>query len=245
MLQQTHVGRVIPKYLAFLTEFPTAAACADAPLGDVLRAWQGLGYPRRAKNLHAAATRVTELGLFPDTLDGLLALPGVGRYTARALLAFAFEKEAAVVDTNIARVYARHTGRALKPAEVQRMADDAAPRGESWAWNQCLMDLGAQMCRAANPRCGDCPLLPTCAWRRVGGDDPAIGSAGVSRGQAPYAGSDREARGAILRAAAGAGVAVVDLPRVSRREASHAHALAAALEAEGLLRRRDATWVLP
>ena len=111
MLQQTQVPRVIPKWHAFLAAFPTTEACAAASLGEVLRLWQGLGYPRRARNLHAAATEVERLGAFPDTLHGLLALPGVGAYTARAVLAFAFEDEAAVVDTNIARVYARGCAR--------------------------------------------------------------------------------------------------------------------------------------
>ena len=89
MLQQTQVARVVPKWEGFLARFPDPAACAAAPLGDVLRAWQGLGYPRRARNLHAAARAVTELGGFPRDLDGLLALPGVGPYTARAVMAFA------------------------------------------------------------------------------------------------------------------------------------------------------------
>ena len=95
MLQQTQVARVIPRWTAFLDRFPDAATCAAAPLGDVLREWQGLGYPRRARNLHATAQRVTELGEFPRDLDGLLALPGIGPYTARAVQAFAFELDAA------------------------------------------------------------------------------------------------------------------------------------------------------
>jgi A/G-specific adenine glycosylase len=244
MLQQTHVARVVPKWHAFLAEFPTPAVCAAAPLGDVLRAWQGLGYPRRAQKLHTAARRVADLGAFPDTLDRLLALPGVGRYTARALLAFAFESDAAVVDTNIARVYARHTGRSLKPSEVQAVADAAMPRGHAWAFNQCLMDLGALLCRPTSPRCEECPLTDGCAWRRGGGNDPAIGSAGVSRPQRRFAGSDREARGAILRAAA-AGVAPEDLEQRTGRPRDHAVALASALESEGLLTRRGGAWHLP
>ena len=95
MLQQTQVARVLPKWSAFMAEFPTPAVCADAALGDVLRLWQGLGYPRRARNLHAAAVEIDRLGSFPCTLEGLLALPGVGAYTARAVLAFAFEADAA------------------------------------------------------------------------------------------------------------------------------------------------------
>ena len=112
MLQQTQTRRVIPKWSAFIEAFPTFPDCAAAPLGEVLRLWQGLGYPRRARDLHAAAVMIdTDLeGRFPDTLDGLRALPGVGPYTARAVLAFAFESDAAVVDTNVARVLARVAG---------------------------------------------------------------------------------------------------------------------------------------
>ena len=113
MLQQTGVQRVLPKWQAFVEEFPRPDDCARAPLGDVLRLWQGLGYPRRARNLHAAATSIVNehAGVVPSTLDALLDLPGVGPYTARAVLAFAFEADAAVVDTNIARVLARFHGR--------------------------------------------------------------------------------------------------------------------------------------
>ena len=112
MLQQTQAARVVPKWLAFLDAFPTPAACAAAPLGDVLRRWQGLGYPRRARNLHDAARLMVERhgGAVPDDIDALLALPGIGPYTARAVLAFAYERDVAVVDTNIARVLARAAG---------------------------------------------------------------------------------------------------------------------------------------
>ena len=120
---------MIPKWTAFLDRFPDAATCAAAPLGDVLREWQGLGYPRRARNLQATAQRVTELGGFPSDLDGLLALPGIGPYTARAVQAFAFELDAAVADTNIARLYARVAGERLTPKRLQTIADQALPAG--------------------------------------------------------------------------------------------------------------------
>jgi A/G-specific adenine glycosylase len=199
MLQQTQVERVVPRWFAFLEVYPTPAACAAASLGDVLRLWQGLGYPRRARNLHAAAQRVTELGEFPRTLSGLLALPGVGEYTARALLAFAFEADAAVVDTNIARVFARLAGRRLTAREVQKMADEAVPGEQVWAWNQCLMDLGAVLCRPVSPACVQCPLQADCVYRGVG-DDPAVGSAGVSGRQSRFEGSDRQGRGRLMKA---------------------------------------------
>jgi A/G-specific adenine glycosylase len=233
MLQQTQVSRVIPKWLAFLDAFPTPAACASAPLGDVLRQWQGLGYPRRARNLHAAATEVHRRGEFPSTLEALLELPGVGAYTARALMAFAFEVDAAVVDTNIARVFARVQGRGLRPSEVQRLADEALPLGQAWAWNQCLMDLGAVLCRPSSPGCEVCPLQEGCVWRGVG-DDPAIGSAGVSRGQARFEGSDRQARGRLMRALTTGVVPLGEMPSVMQRGEADAQRLTDALLSEGL-----------
>ncbi|MEO6124720.1 MAG: A/G-specific adenine glycosylase [Ilumatobacteraceae bacterium] len=210
MLQQTQVERVISRWFAFLDAFPTPAACADASLGDVLRLWQGLGYPRRARNLHAAATMITELGEFPSTLPALLALPGVGNYTGRALRAFAFELDAAVVDTNIARVFARVAGRRLTAKEVQAAADASLPGEQAWAWNQCLMDLGAMLCRPLNPRCGECPLAGDCAYGGVG-DDPAIGSAGVSGKQSRFDGSDRQGRGRLMKSLGTGPVSVADV----------------------------------
>ncbi len=234
MLQQTQVLRVIPKWHAFLEQFPTTAACAAAPLGDVLRLWQGLGYPRRARNLHATAVEVERLGAFPDTLAGLLALPGIGAYTARAVLAFAYETDAAVVDTNIARVIARHTGRTLGQREVQAIADESQPLGESWEWNQCIMDLGAVLCRPASPDCAACPLVTTCTWR--GGDeaDPAVGSAGVSRTQARFEGSDRQARGRLLKALGAGPVRRDAAAAVMQRPPERAALLVDGLVADGL-----------
>ncbi len=201
MLQQTQAERVIPKWEAFLDAFPTAAHCAQASLGDVLRLWHGLGYPRRARNLHAAATVVVRDhgGRLPDDLASLLALPGVGPYTARAVLAFAFERDVAVVDTNIARVLARTAGERLTPRQAQARADAVVPAGDGWLWNQVLMDLGATLCRPA-PNCDACPLRSGCVWHLAGHPepDPAVGSAGVSTRQAPFDGSDRQARGRVL-----------------------------------------------
>lgn len=232
MLQQTQVARVISKWPAFLEAFPTTEHCASAALGDILRLWQGLGYPRRARNLHEAARAIERMGVFPETLEGLRGLPGVGAYTARAVLAFAFEIDAAVVDTNIARVFARVAGRRLTAGQVQALADATLPQGDSWRWNQCLMDLGATLCRPA-PRCAGCPLNATCAWRGVGAD-PALGSAGVGRAQGRFEGSERQARGKLLKALAAGSVPVSDTPRVMAHAA--AHRLVAELCAEGLVR---------
>jgi A/G-specific adenine glycosylase len=244
MLQQTQVPRVIPKYLAFLDAFPTPSTCATATLADVLRLWQGLGYPRRARNLHAAATAVVAAGAFPCTLHELLALPGVGPYTARAVLAFAFEAEAAVVDTNIARVYARVVGRRLTAREVQAVADAHAPVGEWWAWNQSIMELGATVCRPA-PNCGECPVAGACAWLASGGHDPAIGSAGVSGTQARFDGSDRQARGALMKALAGAPVPRADVPAVVGRSPEVSARVLAGLIADGLVVATDTHLHLP
>ncbi|MCU1367932.1 MAG: mutY, partial [Ilumatobacteraceae bacterium] len=156
---------------------------------------------------------VVHLGAFPSTLDGLLALPGVGPYTARALLAFAFESQAAVVDTNIARVLARVAGRRLTAREVQAAADAAVPGEQVWAWNQCLMDLGAVLCRPLSPRCHECPLAADCAYRGVG-DDPGPGSAGVSGRQSRFEGSDRQGRGRLMKALGDGPVAIDRLAAV-------------------------------
>ena len=245
MLQQTQVERVIPKWITFLERFPTVDACAAAPLADVLREWQGLGYPRRARNLHATAHLVSEAGGFPRDLAGLLALPGVGPYTARALMAFAFELDAAVVDTNIARIYARVAGASLTARQVQAMADEAAPSGDAWAWNQCLMDLGAVLCRPVNPGCDECPVAAMCAWRGSVAPDPAVGSAGVSGKQASFDGSDRQARGRLMKALSDGPVDRSRVAGIMQRDAATAERLVAALIDEGLCQPERLTLRLP
>jgi A/G-specific adenine glycosylase len=246
MLQQTQVARVIPRWHAFLDRFPTAEACAAVPLADVLREWQGLGYPRRARNLHATARRVTELGGFPRDVAGLLALPGIGPYTARAVMAFAFELDAAVVDTNIARVYARLAGERLTPKRVQMLADEACPSGDAWVWNQCLMDLGAVLCRPRQPACGECPVRSRCAWQgSTALPDPAIGSSGVSTRQARFEGSDRQARGRLMSALSDGRVSARDVAAIMQRSDEIATRLVDDMVAEGLCRRDGSTISLP
>jgi A/G-specific adenine glycosylase len=246
MLQQTQVARVIPRWHSFLDRFPDPERCASAPLGDVLQEWQGLGYPRRARNLHATASRVVELGGFPRDLAGLLALPGIGPYTARAVQAFAFELDAAVVDTNIARVYARVAGERLTPKRVQGLADEACPSGDAWAWNQCLMDLGAVICRPRDPGCDDCPVRSRCRWQGdTAAPDPAIGSSGVSTKQARFDGSDRQARGRLMKALSRGPVARRDVAAIMQRDDATSTRLLGALVADGLCVAGTDTVVLP
>ena len=216
MLQQTQVSRVVPKYLDFLALYPTPEACAAVSSGDIVRAWAGLGYNRRAINLHRAAVVIATAGAFPSTLAGLLGLPGVGPYTARAILAFAYEADVAVVDTNIARVLARVCGGSLTASQVQGSADALVPAGEEWAWNQALMELGATVCTARSWSCDECPVRQSCAWKG-GADgvlDPAIGSAGVSGGQSRFAGSDRQGRGRLVDALRSGSITHSALPMI-------------------------------
>jgi A/G-specific adenine glycosylase len=154
MLQQTQVARVVDRHPRFLQRFPTVEACAAAPVGDVIDEWAGLGYNRRAVHLHRTATRCVEEhgGALPDTLDALLALPGIGPYTARAVLVFAHEHDIGLVDTNAGRFVARAlAGRPLRPGEAQEVADAAVPAGWGWTWGQAVFDLGASVCRKRSP----------------------------------------------------------------------------------------------
>ena len=202
MLQQTQVTRVAPRWHDVIHRWPTAAACAAASRAAVLRAWQGLGYNRRAVALHEAAQRIVDEhgGVVPEERDALLALPGVGPYTARAVRAFAFERDDGVVDVNAARVLSRAVaGQRLTPRRAQDLADELVPPGEGWLWNQSVLELGATHCRKRRVTCDACPLEQHCAWRGVGAD-PAVGSAGTGGTQSRFEGSDRQGRGRLLDA---------------------------------------------
>jgi A/G-specific adenine glycosylase len=253
MLQQTQVARVVPRYEAFLAAFSTPAACAASAPAEVVRLWDGLGYNRRAINLHRAATVVADehAGLIPDSLDALLALPGIGPYTARAVLAFAFERDHGVLDTNAARFLARAVaGRRLAPTAAQRLADGLVPPGGAWAWNQAVLDLGATVCVKRRPRCHDCPLEDVCAWRAAGGPDgpdPADGTAGASGRQAPFAGSDRQGRGRLVAALRTGPLHPDRIPDVTGwdDDPARAHRIADALVADGLAEYADGVLALP
>lgn len=247
MAQQTQVERVIPKWEAFLDRWPTPEAAAQASLAEVLELWQGLGYPRRAKALRHCASIIAEAGEFPRELTDLLALPGVGPYTARAVQAFAYEFDTGVVDTNIARVLARRSGRRLNPREAQHAADEFVASGHSWEHNQSLMDLGNQLCRPT-PTCAPCPLAATCRWHQGGHPepDPAVGSAGVSTKQAAFSGSDREGRGRLLKALHGGPVTMDELANVMGwDDPQRAERVALTLVADGLAEVVDDVVRLP
>jgi A/G-specific adenine glycosylase len=205
MLQQTQAARVVDPYRRFVARFPDPAACAAAGPAEVVRAWAGLGYNRRAVNLHRAAAAVVDRhgGTLPSELTSLRALPGVGPYTARAVLAFAFEIDTGVVDTNVARLLARAVaGHPLGAGASQAMADALVPAGRSWDFNQALFDLGARHCTARRPDCGTCPLRRSCRWARAGRPepDPAAASALTARPQPAFEGSERQGRGRLVAA---------------------------------------------
>ena len=240
MLQQTQVARVLPKYQAFLARFPTIESCAVAPVGDVVRMWAGLGYNRRAVNLHRTAVACGEAGL-PDDLDALLALPGVGPYTARAVLAFAFERDVAPLDVNTARPPARAFGVTSQPD-----ADALVPEGQGWAWSQTLMDIGALVCTRRDPACGRCPLERHCEWHLAG--HPAPDPAAPASRQSRFDGSDRQGRGRLVDALrARAVVGAHELPDVMGwpDDPGRAHRVAATVVTDGLAVRRGDDLVLP
>lgn len=200
MLQQTQTTRVIEPWRRLLEALPTPSACARAPLAQVLQLWSGLGYHRRAKALHECARAICERhdGRVPSSVAELRALPGVGEYTAHAVASFAFAVPVAVLDTNVGRVLARAiANRTLSRREARIMAGELLPRRDVARFNQSMLDLGALHCRAV-PRCEECPVAPACRWRAQGGVDPAPRSAGVSRPQSAFEGSDRQLRGRIL-----------------------------------------------
>jgi len=204
MLQQTPVNRVIPRLAEWLDRWPTPADLAMVPPGEAVRAWATLGYPRRALWLHAAAVEITQRhdGVVPSDVDALLALSGVGDYTARAVAAFAYGLRHPVVDTNTRRVIARAVAGQAEPAPPSRTRDLDAMSAllplqvtDAAVFNAGMMELGAVVCTAKRPRCDDCPIQSACAWRRSGyrpysGPRKAV--------QKKFEGSDRQVRGLIM-----------------------------------------------
>jgi A/G-specific adenine glycosylase len=244
MLQQTQAERVVGYYNAFLEAFPRVGDCARARPGDVVRLWSGLGYNRRALNLHRAAVVVAEAhgGAIPHDAAALVALPGIGPYTSRAVLSFAFEDDVAVVDTNVVRVLARSVaGAGLSVREAQALADRLLPAGRSWAFNQALFDLGATVC-TPRPACERCPLRHQCQWRRAGLSEPDPWRASPSvRPQSRFAGSDRQGRGRLVHAL-GQGPVRPDMLAAAcgwPDDVARAQRISASLVAEGFARWDD------
>jgi A/G-specific adenine glycosylase len=202
MLQQTQASRVVEPWERFMERFPTAQVCAEASLADVLVAWRGLGYHRRAKALHDTAKILCERhgGTVPRTVGELMTLPGVGEYTANAIASFAYGERVAALDTNVGRVLARAVANQTRSrCEARELSTRLLGRSPSARFNQAMIDLGARHCRA-KPRCEDCPLVRRCAWRLEGGEDPSPSSAAVSRAQPRFEGSTRQVRGRVLEA---------------------------------------------
>ncbi|WP_442928450.1 A/G-specific adenine glycosylase [Microbacterium sp. LB16] len=208
MLQQTPVTRVIPHLEAWLGRWPTPTAMAAATPADVVTQWANLGYPRRALWLHRAAVEITDRhgGVVPREVDSLLALSGIGDYTARAVAVFAYGDRHPVVDTNTRRVLARAIEGRAHPAPPSRRDLDLmasllpADVADAALFNAAAMELGATVCTARSPRCEICPLSSDCAWLAAGRPD----TGDTRRRQATYEGSDRQARGAVLRLLRGA-----------------------------------------
>lgn len=213
MLQQTPVARVVPRLEQWLERWPTPADLAASPASEAVRAWERLGYPRRALALHAAAVAITERhdGVVPEDVPSLLALPGIGDYTSRAVAVFAYGRRHPVVDTNVRRVLAR---------AVEGLAEPWAPKAsrdlplmesqlpddleEARVTNAGVMELGALVCTARSPKCDVCPLVEQCAWVLAG--RPAHTGPRL-RTQARFEGSDRQVRGMIM-----AELRAVDVP---------------------------------
>jgi A/G-specific adenine glycosylase len=234
MLQQTQVARVIPAYGAFVRRFPTLRALARAPLADVLRAWSGLGYNRRARDLQRAAKQSE--GALPADVAGLDALPGVGAYTAGAVACFAHGARVAFADTNVRRVLGRIVlGRVATEREAVAIDGELMPR-DAASWHHALMDLGATVCVARAPRCDACPLASVCRGRgRL--------ARHVPRRQPSFATSDRRVRGAIVAVLRERDLSVAELE--SAIDDARVPRLVSALAAEGLVERRGARVSLP
>ena len=243
MLQQTQAARVVPAFRSFVARFPTVEALAGASRRDVLEAWSGLGYNRRAVRIREAARRIAAEhgGVVPSDPAVLAMLPGTGPYTAAAVASIAFGVTIPAVDTNVRRVVARAVlgvdGNDAPIREVRRAASAWMDRTDPGAWNQAVMDLGREVCRPV-PRCSACPLAPGCAFRRrgaAGRRPPKIDRSRLPA--APFEGSARQLRGAIVRILIDRPVETISsLSRATGRPPGSVAQIVGALAAEGLLR---------
>ena len=234
MSQQTQIDRIVGRYLAFLDRFPDPDTLAAASAGDVLAAWSGLGYNRRALNLQAAA-RLVATGGWPTTARELQALPGVGPYTAAAVACFAFGEQIPALDTNLKRVLSRWAGLPLNGKDLAETAGTYLPDGDAIRWNSAVMDLGAQVCKP-EPLCDDCPVAQDCLDPTVYVPPPR---------QSRFHGSVRQTRGAIVKVMLDGKARSVDAltAHLGHDEARISSALTA-LTAEGVLQAMDGRFAL-
>jgi A/G-specific adenine glycosylase len=235
MLQQTQAVRVGPAFERFVRRFPDVAALAEAPVADVIRAWAGLGYNRRAVRLSMAARAIVRLhgGRVPDDLAELRRLPGVGPYTAAAVASLAFGRPVPAVDTNVRRVVSRAVlgvdPAEVPPGRVATAAGGALDREDPGSWNQAVMDLGREVCRPV-PRCERCPLAAGCRFRRSR-REPAPARPRQGR----FEGSFRETRGSVIRALVAGSRTVAELAEETSTASNVVSEAVAALQSEGLV----------
>jgi A/G-specific adenine glycosylase len=247
MLQQTPVSRVLPVWHEWVGRWPAPADLAAAPVGEAIRAWGRLGYPRRAMRLHECAVAIVRRheGAVPSRLEDMLALPGIGDYTARAVLTFAFGQRHPVVDTNVRRLIARSVHGVEDKAVPLSSVAELLPHDKSAAARAsvALMELGALVCTARSPRCTECPISSECAWRALGAPQPAQ----PFRRPQTYAGTDRQVRGlllAVLREATGP-VPQQELDRVWADAAQRERALVSLLSDGLIVSPGPGVFVLP
>jgi A/G-specific adenine glycosylase len=251
MLQQTQTGRVTPAYEAFLKRFPDVSRLAHAPAMDVIQAWKGLGYNKRAVNLQRAAQVIEHEGggAFPSSPPELRKLPGLGEYSANAIACFAFDAQVPVIDVNVERVLSR-AALGLDPdradaKKLRGVAERWLPAGEAYRWNQALMDVGALLCRIDKPLCAKCPLKTSCRYAAAGKNKRRAPVA--TRTGEPFEGSRRQKRGGIvdaLRASASKGISLGALghaihPNGQDRDLSWLVELLEGLERDGLVTMSD------
>jgi A/G-specific adenine glycosylase len=242
MAQQTQIARVAEAWAGFMAAFPTIRAVADATPADILRAWRGLGYNRRALNLWRMAAVVVEQhdGELPRDVAALERLPGIGPYTARAVAAIAFGMPVGAVDTNVRRVLGRLVAGsrdAVEGRELQALADASVPPEEPAAWTHALMDLGATVCRAQTPRCADCPAAAGCRYAATNGAGEQART--VPAREAPFPSTSRWLRGRILDSLRdGPGWVDVD-DRIGQHARPAVEVALADLAADGLIERAN------
>jgi A/G-specific adenine glycosylase len=239
MLQQTQAPRVVPHFERFVARFPTVGSLAAAPRGEVVKAWDRLGYNRRAIALADAARVVVRDhgGRLPGDLEALRRLPGVGPYTAAAVASMAFGHRVPAIDTNVRRVVARVRrgveASSLERGEVERLAASWIDRSDPGGWNQALMDVGREHCRP-RPRCDGCPLVRSCRFRRSG---RGVVPAAVRRAAPTFEGSSRQLRGSIVRELRHHGtVTLAALATTTGFERDRIVVAVAALDREGVVR---------